>query len=420
MSSKAGAQLWVFLEGRRVGQLERRGPARYRFTYEEAALRQDTSGVILSASLPTQETTFPPARTAPFFEGLLPEGSVRTSIARSFRLSEEDGFGLLEELGSDCAGAVAVLPPGQKPAADTNRLRHLSEDELGQLVEELPRHPLGVDTRPGGVRLSLGGIQRKLVLAGTPGNFSQPLGGTPSNCLLKPDPSEYEDLAANENFCMRVAAAVGLRVPWTELVRVGSISALFVSRFDRRFTENRYLRVHQEDMCQAMGILPAAKYEENGGPSIAQVIALLRALRGPFMARDINDFVHATMVNFFLGNSDAHGKNFALLHERGSGPRLAPLYDIVSTCVYPEVTDRMAMSIGGVDDPGAVDLDAWNRLADACGLGGGMRALLRRRATEVLRAAELLRGEASFQGWHRPVIDSIVRLCRERAARFIS
>lgn len=306
----------------------------------------------------------------------------------------------------------------EPPRLGRGRLNVLSDRQLAQLVKDLPRNPLGVDPRPGGVRLSLGGIQHKLVLDWNEGSFSQPLEGAPSTCILKPEFGQYEDLVANESFCMRVASGVGLSVAGTRLIRVGSTACLYVERFDRvRDDRERVVRIHQEDMCQALGLSPVAKYEENGGPSIAGIVELLRRARGPFMARDVNDFVHAAMVNFLLGNSDAHGKNFALLYAP-DGIRLAPLYDIVSTAVYPEVTERMAMAIGGADDPAAVDLAAWTRLAEECGLGGGIAPLLRRRSTAVLSAAERWRERSVREGWHRPVIDTIVELCRERAGRF--
>lgn len=420
MSARAGERLGVFLGEEMMGELERRGPARYRFQYEPAALEAGSPGaVVLSASLPMREATFRPGETAPFFEGLLPEGAVRAAIAGSLHRSEEDGFGLLAALGAECAGAVSVLPPGVRPApVGGGGRQQLTTEQLAELIEELPRRPLGVDSRPDGVRLSLGGIQHKLVLIREGSReFSQPLDGAPSNCLLKPELGQYEDLVVNESFCMRVAMGAGLTVARTELLSVADTPCLFVERFDRVEDEHgRIHRIHQEDFCQALGILPAAKYEENGGPSIPRVVALLRQLRGPFMARDINDFIHATMVNFLLGNSDAHGKNFALLHERGIGVRLAPQYDIVSTAAYPDVTDRMAMAIGGVHDPRQVDAEAWVRLAEECGFGGGMVLLLRRRATAVLRAAELTRQIATENGWHRPVIDEIVDLCQRRVA----
>jgi serine/threonine-protein kinase HipA len=422
MSARAGAKLGVFLGAERLGELERRGPSRYRFSYAGESLRRHREGaVVLSASLPVRSQAFAPGRAAPFFEGLLPEGTVRAAISRSFHLSEEDGFGLLDALGADCAGAVEILPPGAEPAPPGHsHYRDLDEEQLVRLIDNLPRNPLGVDSRPDGVRLSLGGIQHKLVLAGSDEEgFSQPLDGTPSTCLLKPEFGQYEDLVANEAFCLYVAGGVALRTAWADAIRVGSTPCLYVRRFDRAIDErNQVVRIHQEDMCQALGVLPAAKYEENEGPSIAAIVELFRELRSPSMARDVNDFIHAVLVNFLLGNSDAHGKNFALLYETG-GIRLAPLYDIVSSAVYPDVTDRMAMAIGGVEDPAEVDMAAWDRLAGECGFGGGMGAVIRRRAAAVLRSAEGHRDIARANGWHRPVIDAIVDICRERAARLV-
>jgi serine/threonine-protein kinase HipA len=417
-----------------LGELERRGPSRYRFAYSDEALQRHGEGAtVLSASLPVQPDVFAPARTAPFFEGLLPEGAVRAAIAQSFRLSEEDGFGLLDALGADCAGAVEVLPPGVQPApVGGGRLRPLTTEELGRLIEALPRNPLGVDPGPDGVRLSLGGIQHKLVLAhewspihGIAGGrmlggftLGQPLEGAPSTCILKPEFGQYEDLVVNEAFCMRVAGGAGLVVAWTDVFRRPTPTpCLYVERFDRIREGGRVVRLHQEDMCQALGVTPAAKYEENGGPSIEAIIGLLRGLRGSRMARDINDFIHAVLVNFLIGNSDAHGKNFALLYDPDSGIRLAPLYDIVSTSVYSDITTRMAMTIGGVADPEQVDLEAWFLLADECGLGGGIGALIKRRAVAVVKSAERHREIALANGWHRPVIDAIVDICRRRAAQ---
>jgi serine/threonine-protein kinase HipA len=421
MSARAGARLGVYLSGEAIGELEKRGPSRYRFAFSGPVLdRYGPDAIVLSASLPVQPDDFPPARTAPFFEGLLPEGGVREAISRRLRLSEEDGFGLLEALGAECAGAVAVLSPGRTPAPPGGgRIHVLEDEELVRLVDDLPRNPLGIDARPEGVRLSLGGVQHKLVLARLSGaQFGQPLDGAPSTCLLKPEFGRYEELVPNEMFCMKVAISAGLTVPTTEIIQIGSHRCLYVERFDRiRNDRGQIVRLHQEDMCQAMGIVPAAKYEENGGPSIAGVVELLRRLRGPYMARDINDFVHAVLVNQLLGNSDAHGKNFALLYEPGSGVRLAPLYDIVSTAVYPEVTERMAMAIGGIDDPEQVDPAAWSRLAEECSFGGGVMPLVRKRAAWVLRAAENWRDLANKQGWHGPVIDAIVEVCRTRVAR---
>lgn len=417
------ATLSVFLRGELVGSLERTGPSRYRFAYSKDAIEGDSSDPMarLSASLPLREERFKPSESAPFFEGLLPEGAVRASIAGKLGLSEANGFGMLAALGADCAGAVMVLPEDQPSRSSQVSARPLSESQVGELLRDLPRDPLGIDVDPEGVRLSLGGVQDKLVLVRLPtGAFAQPLGGMPSNCLLKPEHERFEGLAVNEAFCLRVAAAAGNEVAASELLELDGIRCLYSGRFDRTVdADGTPVRLHQEDMCQAVGLLPTQKYEAEGGPSVASVIALLRRQPSPRIALDVNAFVRAVLTGFLLGNSDAHGKNFSLLYDPATGVRLAPLYDVVSTAVYDGLTPRLAMAIGGEDDPSQVDLLSWERLGAESGLGGALPGFIRRWSSEVLAAMEACLRDAEQEGWSHPVLEAIADVCRERARRLI-
>jgi serine/threonine-protein kinase HipA len=413
--------LSVFLRGRRVGSLERTGP--YRFAYSKDAIQGDQSDPMarLSASLPVREERFKPGESAPFFEGLLPEGAVRTAIAGKLGLSEANGFGMLAALGSDCAGAVVVLPEDQPPRSPEAAADPLSETQLGELLRDLPRDPLGIDIDPGGVRLSLGGVQDKLILVRLPsGDFARPIGGMPSNCLLKPEHERFEGLAVNEAFCMKVAAAAGNETATTELLELDGIRCLYSERFDRTVAADGAIdRLHQEDMCQALGLLPTQKYEAEDGPSVPSVIALLRRQRSSRIALDVNAFVRAVLTGFLLGNSDAHGKNFSLLYDPASGIRLAPLYDVVSTAIYENLTPRLAMAIGGEDDPSQVDLLCWERLGAESGLGGALPRFVQRWSGEVLAAMDACLREAREEGWAHPVLEAIADVCRERSRRLI-
>jgi len=375
----------------------------------------------LSASLPLREERFTPSESAPFFEGLLPEGAVRGAIAAKLGLNEANGFGLLAELGADCAGAVTVLPADRQPLSTAAAARPLDESQLGQLLRDLPRDPLGIDLQPDGVRLSLGGVQDKLILIRSPtGGFAQPLAGMPSTCLLKPEHERFEGLAANEAFCMRVAAVAGNETAMTELLEIDGIPCLYSERFDRAVeADGTIARLHQEDMCQALGLLPTQKYEADGGPSVPAVIALLRRQPSPRIALDVNAFLRALLTCFLLGNSDAHGKNFSLLYDPASGVRLAPLYDIVSTAVYDGLTPRLAMRIGGEADPAEVDLLRWERLGAESGLGGGLLSFVKRWSSEILAATESCLRNAEQEGWSHPVLEVIADVCRERARRLI-
>jgi serine/threonine-protein kinase HipA len=418
MSGSVGEKLDVYLTGEHVGVLERRGPKRYRFQYgEDVIARHEAGAVVLSTSLPVQEEEFAPAAARPFFDGLLPEGAIRSSLAHSLEVSAEDGFALLQALGADCAGAVVVLPAGEEPGNREGEIAPLSEVDLERLIEELPQHPLGIDGKATGIRLSLGGIQEKLVLVRSPnGEFGRPLGGAPSTCILKPEHDRHPEIVANEAFCLRLASSAGLDAARAEPLEIGGRPCLYVERFDRTLAgDGRIVRIHQEDMCQALGIVPVDKYESSGGPSIAAIVRLLRSTGSPRAAADVLKAIEAVLLNFLIGNSDAHGKNLALLYDPTVGVRLAPLYDLVSTQVYEGSEPALAMRIGGVEDPARVDMAAWKRLGEEAGIGAELTALVTERTERVLACADALVATAEAEGWHRPVIDRIVALIRRRA-----
>lgn len=418
MAGEAGEILDVYLYGECVGALERRGPKRYRFRYDEdVRARYEDGAIVLSASLPVQGEEFSPSAARPFFDGLLPEGAVRSSLAHSLRVSEEDGFALLEALGVDCAGAVVVLPTGEEPRAGGGEIRPLTDADLARLIAELPEHPLGVDRRATGVRLSLGGVQEKLVLVRSPdGGYGQPLGGAPSTCILKPEHGDYPEIVANEAFCLRLAASGGFDTARAEPIEIDGRPCLHVERFDRILVgDGRIARVHQEDMCQALGIAPVDKYEASGGPSIAAIVQLLRDTGSPRAAADIAKAIEAALLNFLIGNSDAHGKNLAVLYQPRGEVRLAPLYDLVSTQVYKDSEPALAMAIGDVEDPERVDMDAWRELGKQCRVGTQLPGLVAGRTGRIVRCAEALVATAKAEGWHRPVIDRIFTLMGDRA-----
>ena len=420
MSVSRLRRLDVYLAGEPVGEVERQGPTRYRLRYTDRAVeRHGADALLLSASLPVRREPYSSGQTKPFFEGLLPEGAIRSTIARTLGLSEENGFGLLAELGADCAGAVVVLPAGSSPPSpETGSIEWLDDDTLAHRIADLPRNPLGVADTHGRVRLSLAGVQPKLVVTRSPsGRIGQPTGGAPSTHLIKPPQEQYPDLVANEAFCLRVARSAGLRAANAEVVEIGGLECLLVERWDRTIDGgSRIVRLHQEDFCQALGLLPAAKYEIEGGPTVAGIVELLRGVGAQTLARDLNELVRAVALNVLLGNSDAHGKNYALHYEPVGVGQLGPLYDVVATNVYPELSRSLAMTIGGIDDPDAVDADAWRRLAVEAGLGAQLPRAIREFGERVVASTRAVRDTARAEGWHRPVLDEIVALA-ERHGR---
>ncbi len=189
-----------------------------------------------------------------------------------------------------------------------------------------------------------------------------PLGAYPSSHILKPNMPDHEDTVINEAFCMRLAANMGLSVPKVEIRFLDHLQVYIIERYDREIADQGNLvRIHQEDFCQALGVPPDAKYEKEGGPGLAQCFALIRTYSTQ-PAADVKKLLAWVAFNYLIGNADAHAKNISLLLPE-EGPRLAPFYDLMCTAVYPALTDRMAMSVGGKGDPKWIIARYWEQFA---------------------------------------------------------
>ena len=407
----------VRLLSRAIGTLvERERGREYAFEYDPEIVAASAGKPLLSVSLPCRTQPFEAAAARPFFEGLLPEGEIRERIARDIKVSSSNTFELLAKLGRDCAGAVVVLPPGQE--LDTReQIEWLTQDELAELIERLPTNPLGVTGRSK-LRLSLAGLQRKAVLVQrADGVFGKPTAVHPSTHIVKPQyrDSDYEDLVYNERFCMAVATATGLAAARTDIVEIAARPCVLIERFDRTADGGRTARLHQEDLCQALGFLPGVKYEAEGGPGLGAIAELLRT-ESPRGGADVLALLRATILNYVLGNGDAHAKNFGLLH--GDMLQLAPLYDIVSTAVYPGIDNSMAMAIGDNVDPDSLTGGDLYDLAEDCGLSYvELSREWTRFASATLQAAEQVAADARASGWHRPIVDRILAIAGRRATQ---
>lgn len=352
----------VYLQGGLAGRLEQDNSGSMRFRYNEAWLSA-ASAAPLSHSLPLRKERFSRKECRPFFAGLLPEEDNRKLIAQAFGISDKNDFAILEKIGGECAGAVSLMPPGEHPLAAAARYRQITLDELSALFAELPARPLLAGEE--GMRLSLAGAEGKLVVAMQDGDFCLPLDGSPSSHILKPPSPHFAGLVENE-FCL--AARVSLDVAAVELGTAGDTRFLQVERFDRQRLDNGQLaRIHQEDFCQALEIPPELKYQQEGGPGLRKCFDLVRSVSaapGP----DILRLFDAVVFNFLIGNGDAHGKNFSFLYANGRA-RLAPLYDLVCTQAYPNLSPEMAMKIGDERKPGRVVPVSWRKFFQESGFG---------------------------------------------------
>jgi serine/threonine-protein kinase HipA len=338
-----GDRLAIWLYGTKVATVESER-RRMRLQYTTDAMRLFPAGTpLLSLQLSLTPERFPNGAVRSFLDGLLPEDEARRLIAQDLGLRADDTFGLAGALGRDCAGALVIQPDSDPPPppATTLTAEPLGEDEIRLLVENLRSAPLGVDQR---VRISLAGVQEKLLLTRLPdGSWGRPIDGTPSTHILKPEIREYPHTVENEAFCMRLAKNLGMEVAEVETIAVGGRRLLVVSRYDRVLAPTGEVeRIHQEDFCQATGVLPAQKYEQDGGPSLRRIAGILSEADPD----SLEALLRAVTLNVVIGNGDAHAKNFSLLSDRRGALHLAPLYDLLSTLMYGD--DRLAMQIDNV------------------------------------------------------------------------
>jgi serine/threonine-protein kinase HipA len=355
-------KLDVYLRHDLVGRLWLDDRRRFVFQYEAAWLKRK-SPVALSLSLPLKHEPYPDDAARPFFSNLLPEAGVRQALARRLGISEQNDFDLLREIGGECAGAASVLPAGSAPAVSPG-YREIDEEELHRILRELPRRPFLVGER--GLRLSLAGAQSKLPVYLEGNRVFLATGNAPSTHILKPPIPGIEESVENEAFCMALAERIGLRVPRAS-IHEGRDRVYIVERYDReRDAGDEILRLHQEDFCQALGILPEQKYEAEGGPSLEKCFRLLRE-QSASPASDQKVLLSWVVFNALIGNADAHAKNLAILYTP-RGPRLAPFYDLISTLVYPDLSSRLAMRIGGENRPGWIQQRHWERFSHMIGI----------------------------------------------------
>jgi serine/threonine-protein kinase HipA len=293
-----------------------------------------------------------------FFENLLPEGPALDTIARLAKVSRADTYGILAAFGRDCAGAIMVLPEGEVPPGPGEQTyTPLTHDELAKAVRNLGSNPFGADPERG-FRPSLPGYQRKLLVGrADDGTWQIPGGGAPSTWLLKPDGSTA--MATNEMTCLDLAAACGLPVPAHELITADDRPTLAVQRYDRTKSAEDFVRLHQEDGCQATGTPPAWKYEEDGGPSLRSLASIIRDYGDP---DDLIELLRRVTFNVAVANADSHAKNLSFLHNsQDISVHLTPVYDVIST-VALEATDDQGRRVKAATKMGqrvssASDLD---------------------------------------------------------------
>lgn len=385
-----------------------------RFVYDPQWL-SDPVAPAISISLPKRADPFSRRECRPFFDGLLPEEGQREALAAALKVSKGNEFALLERIGGDVAGALTLWPEGEAPpplpAATPPQV--LNDDALLALLDRLPVRPMLAGES--GLRLSLAGAQSKLPVVLVDGAVALPAPGQPTTHILKPPIPRFCGTTENEALAMRLAAATGLSVAPVAINGVGDRRFLLVERYDRRHRDGVVERLHQEDFCQALGYPPTRKYANEGGPGFQQCFGLLRDV-ATRPALEVLKLLDAAIFNVVIGNADAHGKNYSLIY-RDNTISMAPLYDLLSTVAYPELSPTLAMTVAKRGRLSDIGRDDWDRFAKTAGLGP---AFVRRRVREVATAIrELAPTEAEVltdAGGNAEVLRTISGLVIERAA----
>lgn len=308
-----------------------------------------------------------------FFENLLPEGRLRELIAVRDRLAVRDTWALLSRHGRDTAGALSLIPEaetdndaGNQTTVDQEILLPLSRDALQEKIRDSRQRNLPLMAAWDDIRMSLAGAQEKLGLRiEATGQIFLPEGTAASTHIVKPEnaSSDFPFCPANEFFCMRLARLLGLPVPEVDLLHLPE-PLYVIQRFDRQLDPGglrAVKRLHQIDLCQALGVSPARKYESEGGLGLHHLFAVLQA---PFVARPIvgmSAVVQWIAFNYLVGNLDAHAKNIAFLMP-GAKAAVAPFYDLLCVEAYlPRQT--LAMAIAGENKPGWIEGQHWDAMA---------------------------------------------------------
>lgn len=306
------------------------------------------NGRPLSLSLPFMPGGAPHRgeKVRTYFENLLPDSDdIRARIARRYQTKSTDAFPLLAEIGRDCVGALQILPDGDVPAGvQPVQASPMNERMVAQVLRNTVSPALlSLGDEDENFRISIAGAQEKTALLRFDGTWCMPHGDTPTTHIFKLPLGlvggmkyDMSDSVENEWLCSLILKAYGLPVAACEPLQFEDMKVLSVERFDRSWWQSpagdmRLIRLPQEDMCQARGVSPRAKYEADGGPGIHSIMDVLEGS----MTRedDRRTFFQAQVIFWLLHATDGHAKNFSLFLRPAGRYQLTPLYDVLSA--YP-------------------------------------------------------------------------------------
>jgi serine/threonine-protein kinase HipA len=346
-------ELCVLLGHRLAGRVSRRHGA-LRFVYDGEYRQHTVRPTPLSVSMPVETAEHPDQAVAPWLAGLLPDNEkVLARWARTFHVGNSPFALLGTPVGEDCAGAVRFVTADRLEAALSRDgiVQWLTDAEVAKRLRDLRRDEtawLGSDFTG---RFSLAGAQSKTALLCQDGKWGVPSGAAATSHILKPAITGLDDHDLNEHLCLTAARRAGLVAANTRIAAFEDQTAIVAERYDRVGSLQGWIRrIHQEDTCQALGVSPERKYQNEGGPTPTAIARLLRrTLPGADADIAVLRFLDALTLNWLICGTDAHSKNYSLLLSDRQ-VRLAPLYDVASALPYPTMPLqrlRLAMKFGG-------------------------------------------------------------------------
>jgi serine/threonine-protein kinase HipA len=414
--------LVVILDDAIAGTLTRLAQGSLRFDYDDD-YRRRSEPTPLSLSMPTQVKSHPDHVVTPWLWGLLPDNeAVLTRWGRQFHASASSPFALLgSPIGEDCAGAVRFARPD-----DVDRILNrpgdvtwLTDDQVAERLRDLREDSTSWLGRSFTGQFSLAGAQAKTALLRRDAKWGVPSGSVPTTHLLKPAVSGFDDHDLNEHLCLDAARRAGLLAVRTTVGRYGSESAVVVDRYDRVAHGEQIRRVHQEDLCQALGVSPTRKYQNEGGPSPRDIVDLFRRAMPPRVADDtVWRFADALIWNWFVAGTDAHAKNYSVLLADNQ-IRLAPMYDVASALPSGshEKKLRLAMKIGG-DYSVHPDRNNWPQAAKDLGVDPDrLVARVQEIGSVVVNSFSEAAGAPAVRALKRPLPAKLADLVSDRVAR---
>lgn len=340
----------VFYEDILVGKLTKDQELIFSFTYSKEWLEYSQS-FQLSLAMPLSPKPFGNKITLSFFENLLPEGEAKDALEKSQQLIGV--FDFLKEYGIDCAGAVILSQnkrsPFTKPCNQKVRIEmkkiFKAIDQKRSVVEVI------AEMNPG--YLSIAGAQDKFAAIYKDGDFYLPKNGGPSTHIIKVPiyRSGVKESVYNEYYCMKLAKRVGLNIPEIHVLDHESHPLYIIKRYDRIQDDTQeYKRIHQQDFCQAQGLVSESKYENKGGPTLKDNYEIIKNnVTIKARSQALFDYIDWFCFNFLIGNNDSHSKNLSLLLKDGR-IELAPFYDLLCTAIYPKLKKDFSFMLGDRSD----------------------------------------------------------------------